>query len=70
METWPLWQCIKAESQAQFIEDVWEKFGIDLLKEDKPTAFITYSGKIEGIEEIDKLIREKPRYKGKVWFGG
>lgn len=70
METWPLWKCIKAEKQAQFIQDIWDKFGIDLLKEDKPGTSVTYLGKIESLEEIDQLIRKRPRYKGKVWFGG
>ena len=60
--TWPLWQCISIEKQAQFIQDVWDKFGIDLLKEDKPGDSVTYRGKIESLEEIDQLMRKPPEY--------
>lgn len=71
--TWPLWKCIKAENQGNFIEAVWKKFGIDLLKGDKPGKPITYSDvpvDIESLEEIDHLMRQKPRYKSKVWQCG
>lgn len=70
METWPLWKCMQPDKQAQFIQDIWDKFGVDLLKEDKPTASVTYSGKIESLEEIDKLMKIPTHPKGKVWFGG
>lgn len=65
--TWPLWQCISPEKQAQFIQDVWDKYGIDLLKDYKPGAPITHPGKfgnIENPEEIDRLMRQKPQYRG------
>lgn len=62
--TWPLWKCISPEKQAQFIQDVWDKYHIDLLKDDKPSASVTYSGKIESLEEISQIMRQKPVYRG------
>ena len=59
---WPLWKCIRPEKQAQFLQDIWEKFGIDLLKEDKPVVPVTYSGKLEDIDEIDHLMRQTKRH--------
>jgi len=66
-DTWPLWKCLNAKSLAQFIQDVWDKYGIDLLKEDKLGPSVTYKGQIESLEEIDKLIRQKPKYREVKW---
>ena len=66
LATWPFLKCIRDESLGQFIEDVWEKFGIDLLKEDKPGAPVTYSCQVEDeedTEEIDKLMRVPTKWK-------
>ena len=70
VDLWPFLKCIRDESLGQFIEDVWEKFGIKIDKEDKPTgAPIIYSCQVEDeedIEEIDKIMRQAPsRSRGK-----
>jgi len=62
-QTWPLWQCLKAEALAALIIYQWEHYGLklDLLAD-------IYRD-VEGLEEIDRLMRKPPEYKGKVWFG-
>ncbi len=57
MGTWPFWKLIRPDKQAQFIQDVWDKYHIDLLKGDKIGPAITYSGDIESPEEIDRLMK-------------
>ncbi len=41
MGTWPFWKLIRPDKQAQFIQDVWDKYHIDLLKGDKIGPAIT-----------------------------
>jgi len=62
--TWPLWQCLKAESLAMLIQYQWKHYGtkLDLL--------VDRYKELESLPEIDRLMRERPRYRGKVWFGG
>lgn len=64
METWPLWQCLKANQLAMLIQLQWNLYGLklDLLSD-------LYKD-VESLEEIDRLMRKPPRYRGKVWFGG
>lgn len=58
--TWVLWKCLRPEKQAQFVQDVWDKFGIDLLLYDNPVAPVTYKPKLEDSNEIDKIMRKPP----------
>ena len=64
METWPLWQCIPVKALADLIQLQWKTYGtkLDLL------AHIYRD--VESLEEIDQLMRQLPRYRGKVWRGG
>lgn len=75
-ETWPLWMClpdgkpcrknnwqsIPNESLINLIQLQWECFGtkLDLLTD-------SYSG-VETLKEIEELMKQRPRWKGKVWF--
>lgn len=61
METWPLWQCISRESLAKLIIYQWDHYGLklDLLTD-------MYRD-VESLDEIDRLMRQRPRYRGKVW---
>lgn len=59
--TWPLWQCIPVKSLADLIQLQWIVYGrkLDLLRD-------LYRD-VEDIEEIGRLMRQRPRYIGKVW---
>lgn len=63
-ETWPLYQCLKPQCLAKLILYQWDKFGLKL------DLMVDIYRDAESIEEIDQLMRERPRWKGKVWFGG
>jgi len=62
--TWPLWRCLSATSLAMLIQYQWKHYGtkLDLL--------VDRYKELESLPEIDRLMRERPRYRGKVWFGG
>jgi len=78
METWQLWQClpdgkpcrqngwqsVPCERLIKLIQLQWKQFGLklDLLTD-------IYRD-VESLEEIDRLMRQRPCYKGKVWRGG
>ena len=64
METWPFWKCISAESLAKLIlyQGLVYGYKLELL----PDIY----GDVEKVDEIDQLMRERPHYSGKVWFGG
>ena len=58
-ETWPLWMCLKPDSLAKW-KKLRERHG--LTSDLKADPF----QEIEDIEEIDRLMREKPTYRGNV----
>lgn len=60
---WPLWQCIPVEALAKLTLFQWREYGLKL--ELLTDAFRD----VEGIQEIGRLMRDKPQYKGKVWRG-
>ena len=64
MNTWPLWECIETESLAKLRQLQEDTYGtrLDLLAD-------IYRD-VESLEEIDRLMRQRPRYTGKVWQGG
>lgn len=59
--TWPLFWCLKPEAQALLMKYQWDNHGFRLqvppLSDDGHI-----DTKIESPEEIDKLMRQKPRY--------
>jgi len=61
VQTWPLWMCISREALIKLIMYQWQIYGtrLDLLLD------IEW----ESLQEIDYLMRQKPRYRGKG-FGG
>jgi len=61
--TWPLWECIPAQALAKLALFQWNKYGLKL------DLLVDAFRDVEGIEEIDRLMRDKPQYKGKVWRG-
>lgn len=67
--TWPLFWCLSAETQALLMKYQFDKYGFRLVIPPRPSD--THSDTaIESPEEIDRLIRQRPHYKGKVWSGG
>jgi len=60
--TWPFWKLLKEKSRGQFIQQVWDTLGIDLLKEDKLGASVSYQGEIEDFEKIGRLMRQPLEY--------
>ena len=62
--TWPVWQCLSAEALVKLIQYQWEVHGLKL--ELLSDAF----REVEDVEEIDRLMRQKPHYpKGVKWRG-
>ena len=59
METWPLGLCISREALAKLMQLQWKTYGtkLDLLTVDPYKE-------VENLKEIDRLMREKPRYRG------
>jgi len=59
VQTWPLWMCISSGSLAKLVIFQWQVYGtkLDLLID------IEW----ESLQEIDRLIRDRPRYRAKVW---
>ena len=59
--TWPLWQCLSPEALALLVNLQWGHYGYKL-------NFLTdpYKG-VEGIEEIDQLLKQKPQYPEVQW---
>ena len=64
METWPLWQCLPDKAVVDLILYQWKHYGLklDLLTD-------IYRD-LESLEEIDRLMRQRPRYLSKAWCGG
>lgn len=70
-ETWPLWQIVKAKSVGDLVNLQWSLYGTKLdLTTKPPQQLVSVIGDVEELEEIDKLIKEKPVYGGKGWQGG
>jgi len=55
---WPLWTCISVESLVALAQYQWDNYGTKL---DILTDHDTYFPELEPIEEIDKLMRQKPK---------
>jgi len=65
---WPLFWCLKPEDQAKLIQYQWAEYGIKL---NIPAPPDTSQGDWEIVlsenqEEISKLMRQRPHYKGGV----
>lgn len=55
---WPLWTCLPVESLVALCKYQWDKYGLRL---DLITSKDMYQLDLEPIEEIDKLMRQKPK---------
>ncbi len=65
---WPLGELISTESLVSLMKYQWETYGTKLdivIEQRNPVEVET---EIEPVEEIDKLIRERPRYFGDSYF--
>lgn len=56
---WPLWQCLKPEGLTN-LKILRKRFGLTVNLKTDPFR------EVESVEEIDKIMRELPRYGGKV----
>lgn len=62
--TWPLWECLQLESLVKLIQYQWDNYGLKL------ELLIDIYREMESLEEIDRLMRQKPHYpKGVKWRG-
>jgi len=57
--TWPLFWCLSPEDQANLKQQTREWFGADLIIPNIPDP--KFATQWESLEEIDHLIRQKPR---------
>lgn len=64
METWPLYQCLKANQLALLIQLQWKLYGtrLDLLND-------PYK-EVENLEEIEKIIKVPSKYPIGFYFHG
>lgn len=58
---WPLFWCLSPQDQAKLMQYQWDNFGFRLVIPPLPSD-IDIDTEIESPEEIDRLIRQKPRY--------
>jgi len=56
METWPLWQCLSVKALADLIQLQWKLYNLKL------DLLIDGYKEVEDVDEIDRLMRQKPRY--------
>ena len=67
--TWPLFWCLKPKCLAKLIQWYWDNYGF-LLEIPPPLDGISIDTAFESLEEIDRLMRQKPHYpKGVKWRG-
>ena len=67
-ETWPLLHCISSKTQAQFIQCVYDQYGVDLLplleeQPKQPAAKVEYALELEDTEEVAKIMSQAPASK-------
>ncbi len=60
---WQLWACISTDSLVKLANYQWEHYGTRL---DIITGHDTYQPDLEPVEEIDKIMRWRPRHPARV----
>jgi len=67
--TWPLWACLPNRIVTKLLLYQKDNYGewLDLVTGSGTTQDNSH---IESLEEIDRLIRQKPRFSGNGWQGG
>ena len=55
-----LWDCITKENQERITKRYKERFGIELVPPTKDKRAVQCEVKLESLEEIDKIMRQKP----------
>ena len=63
---WPLWECLSGESIAALMKYQWTKYGThldiaDRIRQARPSLYHPEPD----IDELDKIMRGKPRGKGR-----
>lgn len=59
-QTFPLWYLLSPEDRGKLAAYQWENFGVRIAIPEYPHDTIRQETKLEDVQEIDKLMREKP----------
>lgn len=65
--TYPLWYLLSPEGRGNLATYQWQHFGVQLSIPSYPSRPIEVHTKLEELQEIDRIMRQKPHYSERRW---